>query len=259
MVSNGLATMSVANEWMPTIRATVFAIMLFMVPIAMLFILTPINLRVATFALGLFVFVALWGVIDAGLYQLTLGRAMGANAWILAPSAAMKALAVFGSFRTAAAGLAGAFVFTVFRFSGNVFTALTSGSLQAQAQGTAAAAGVGTSEGYASALEAQASAGGTFARRTAVSSFGDFGERSTFGATRAFGAADTVLGEHGGGISGIPAFGMGGLDAARELGGLSPALRGRDSTRPTPSKWRGRVRPRGSRRGKWPAIPPGRR
>ncbi|MFM5929834.1 MAG: conjugal transfer protein TraG N-terminal domain-containing protein, partial [Novosphingobium sp.] len=76
IVSNGLATMSVANEWMPTIRATVFGIMLFMVPIALLFILTPINLRVASFALGLFVFVALWGVIDAGIYQLTLGRAM---------------------------------------------------------------------------------------------------------------------------------------------------------------------------------------
>jgi len=243
MMSSGLATMSVANEWMPTIRATVFAIMLFMVPIAMLFILTPINLRVASFALGLFVFVALWGVIDAGIYQLTLGRAMaalaemrtnhlGANAWILAPSAAMKALAIFGSFRTAAAGLAGAFVFTVFRFSGNVFTALTSGSLQAQAQGTSAAAGIGTSEGYASALEAQASAGGTFARRATVSSFGDFGERSTFGTTRAFGAADAVLGEHGGGAPGAAAFGMGGLDAARELGGLSPALRGRDPNDP---------------------------
>src|SRR3546814_8062995 len=30
VISNGLATMSVANEWMPTIRATVFGIMLFM-------------------------------------------------------------------------------------------------------------------------------------------------------------------------------------------------------------------------------------
>src|SRR3546814_3395433 len=88
-------------------------------------------LRVASFALGLFVFVAMWGVIDAGIYQLTLGRAMdvlaemrsnhvAANAWMLAPGSAMKALAIFGSFRTAAAGLAGAFVFTVFRFSGNV-------------------------------------------------------------------------------------------------------------------------------------------
>src|SRR3546814_9143254 len=71
VVSSGLATMSTANEWMPTIRATVFGIMLFMMPIALLFILTPINLRVASFALGLFVFVALWGVIDAGLSQLT--------------------------------------------------------------------------------------------------------------------------------------------------------------------------------------------
>jgi conjugal transfer mating pair stabilization protein TraG len=61
VISSGLATLSVANEWMPTIRATVFGIMLFMTPIALLFVLTPINLRVASFALGLFVFVAMWG------------------------------------------------------------------------------------------------------------------------------------------------------------------------------------------------------
>ncbi|RQW46101.1 conjugal transfer protein TraG N-terminal domain-containing protein [Novosphingobium sp. LASN5T] len=243
IVSNGLATMSVANEWMPTIRATVFGIMLFMVPIALLFILTPINLRVASFALGLFVFVALWGVIDAGIYQLTLGRAsdvlaemrsnaVAANAWMLAPSSAMKALAIFGTFRTAAAGLAGAFVFTVFRFSGNVFTSFTGGALQAQGLGAAAAAPLATREGYASALEAQASAAGTMARRGAASSFGDFGERSTFGANRAFGAAGALLGEQGGGVPGVPAFGMGGIDASRELGGLSPALAGRDINDP---------------------------
>jgi conjugal transfer mating pair stabilization protein TraG len=37
VVSNGLSTMSTANEWMPTIRATVFGIMLFMMPVALLF------------------------------------------------------------------------------------------------------------------------------------------------------------------------------------------------------------------------------
>jgi conjugal transfer mating pair stabilization protein TraG len=40
VISGGLASMSVANEWMPTIRATVFGIMLFMTPIALMFILT---------------------------------------------------------------------------------------------------------------------------------------------------------------------------------------------------------------------------
>jgi conjugal transfer mating pair stabilization protein TraG len=245
--SNGLATLSTANEWMPTIRATVFAIMLMMMPIALLFILTPINLRVASFALCLFVFVAIWGVIDAGIYQLTLGRAMGvlaelratnaaANTWILAPSAAMKGLAIFGSFRTAAAGLAGAFVFTVFRFSGNVFTAFTSGTLGVQGQGSMAAATVSTGEGYASALEAQASASGTLARRSGASSFGDFGERSTFGLDRAFGSAGSVLGEQGGGAHGTAAFGLGRTDAARELGGLSPALLGRDLSDPATAR-----------------------
>jgi conjugal transfer mating pair stabilization protein TraG len=242
VVSNGLATMSVANEWMPTIRATVFGIMLFMIPVALLFILTPINLRVASFALGLFVFVALWGVIDAGIYQLTLGRAgdvleemrsnaLGANAWLLAPSAAMKALAIFGSFRTAAAGLAGAFVFTVFRFSGNVFTAFTSGALGVAGQGTAAAAPMATTEGYASALESQASASGTRARAGAAASFGDFGERSTFGTNRAFGEANRILGERPG-TAGGTAFALGGIEGARQMGSLSPALGGRDLADP---------------------------
>lgn len=243
VVSSGLSTMSVANQWMPTIRATAFGIMLFMMPIALLFILTPINLRVASFALGLFVFVAMWGVIDAGIYQLTLGRAMGVlaemrsnhvavNAWMLAPSSAMKALAIFGTFRTAAAGLAGAFVFTVFRFSGNVFSSFTGGALQAQGQGSAAAAPLMTREGFASALESQASASGTMARRGAASSFGDFGERSTFGGNRAFGSAGSVIGDHGSGLAGNSAMALGGIDAARELGGLSPALVGRNLADP---------------------------
>lgn len=242
VVSNGLAAMSVANEWMPTMRATVFGIMLFMVPIALLFILTPINLRVASFALGMFVFVALWGVIDAGIYQLTLGRAMAtleelrsnavaANAWLLAPSASMKALAIFGSYRTAAAGLAGAFVFTVFRFSGNVFTSFTSGSLGIATQATSAAAPMATSEGQASALEAQASAMGTRSRAGAASSFGDFGERTTFGSNRTYGEASHILGERPG-TAGGTAFALGGIEGARQLGALSPALGGRDLSDP---------------------------
>lgn len=242
VISNGLATLSATNEWMPSIRATVFAIMLFMIPIALLFILTPINLRVASFALGLFVFVALWGVIDAGIYHLTLGRAtavmaelqsnaLAANTWLLAPSAAMKSLAVFGSFRTAAAGLAGAFVFTVFRFSGNVFTSFTSGALGVAGQASAAAAPIATSEGHAAALESQASALGTRTRAATASSFGDFGERSTFGANRSFGESGHLLGERPG-TPGGTAFALGGLEGARQLGSLAPALKGRDLADP---------------------------
>jgi conjugal transfer mating pair stabilization protein TraG len=247
VISSGLATLSVANEWMPTIRATVFGIMLFMTPIALLFILTPINLRVASFAFGLFVFVAMWGVVDAGIYQLTLGRAtavlaemranhVGANAWMLAPSSAMKALAIFGSFRTAAAGLAGAFTFTVFRFSGNVFSSFTGEALQAQGMGTAAASPLLTREGFASALETQASASGTMARSGAAASFGDFGERTSFAANRSFGAAGAITGEHGSILAGQSAFAMGGLDAARELGGFAPALAGRDLSDPATAR-----------------------
>ncbi|MBA4092413.1 MAG: conjugal transfer protein TraG [Sphingobium sp.] len=243
VISNGLATMSAANEWMPTIRATVFGIMLFMVPVALLFVLTPINLRVLSYALGLFVFVAMWGVIDAGIYQLTLGRAMdvlaemranhvAANAWMLAPSAAMKALAIFGTFRTAAAGLAAAFVFTVFRFSGNMFSSLTGASTSIHANAAGAAGPMATSEGYASALEAQGAAMGTAHRMRAASSFGDFGERSSFASSRSFGEAGGIIGEGAGSTPGQTALGLGGLDAQRELGGLAPALAEGDLSSP---------------------------
>lgn len=247
VISNGLATMSAANEWMPTIRATIFGIMLFMVPVALLFVLTPINLRVLSYALGLFVFVALWGVIDAGIYQLTLGRAMdvlaemranhvAANAWMLAPSSAMKALAIFGTFRTAAAGLAGAFVFTVFRFSGNMFSSLTGASQGIHTQAAGASAPMATSEGYASALEAQGSALGTAHRKAAASSFGDFGERTSFAASRSFGEAGTIIGEGSPTTPGQSALSLGGLEAQRQLGGLAPALAKGDLTSPEAAK-----------------------
>lgn len=243
VISNGLSTMSAVNEWMPTIRSTIFAIMLFMVPVALLFLLTPINLRVLSYAFGLFIFVALWGVIDAGIYQLTLGRAMdvlaemranhvAANAWMLAPSSAMKALAIFGTFRTAAAGLAGAFVFTVFRFSGNIFSSLTGGSASIQASAAGAGAPMATSEGYASALEAQGAAIGTGHRRAASSSFGDFGERASFSSSRSFGEAGSIIGEGARGAPGKTALALGGIDAQRELGGLAPALAKGDLTSP---------------------------
>jgi len=242
ILTNGYSGMSVANDWIPKVRATVFAVMLFMVPVALLFILTPINLRVASFTLGLFVFVALWGVIDSGIHQFALGsasaaiqelstQAFGVETWLAAPDAASKALAVFGSLRTAAAGIAGAFVFTVFRFSGNVFGAFTGSALGVTGQATAAAAPIATSEGHAAALERQASAMGTRNRAAAATGFGDFGERSSFNATRSFGEAGTLLGRHPSG-GGDTALALGTLDAARQIGGLSPALKGRDLADP---------------------------
>ncbi len=242
ILTNGYSGMSVANDWIPKVRATVFAVMLFMIPVALLFILTPINLRVASFTLGLFVFVALWGVIDAGIHQFALGSAsaaiqelgtqpFGVETWLAAPDAASKALAVFGSLRTAAAGIAGAFVFTVFRFSGNVFGAFTGSALGVTGQATAAAAPIATSEGHAAALERQASALGTRNRAAAATSFGDFGERSSFGATRSFGEAGALHGPHPS-AAGDTALALGTLDGARQLGGLAPALKGRDLADP---------------------------
>src|SRR3546814_15383868 len=52
------------------------------------------------------------------------------------------------------------------------------------------------------------------------------------GANRAFGAAGGYLADRTPGIAGTTGFALGATDAARELGGLAPALVGRDLTHP---------------------------
>src|SRR3546814_16429500 len=89
-----------------------------------------------------------------------------------------------------------------------------------------------TTEGPGQAGEAQASATGTTARRSAASSFGDFGVRSAMGANRAFGAAGGYLADRTPGLAGTTGFALGATDAARELGALDPARVGRDIHHP---------------------------
>src|SRR3546814_21126655 len=52
------------------------------------------------------------------------------------------------------------------------------------------------------------------------------------GANRAVGAAGGYLADRTPGIAGTTGFALGATDAARELGGLAPALVGRDFTHP---------------------------
>src|SRR3546814_13373775 len=52
------------------------------------------------------------------------------------------------------------------------------------------------------------------------------------GANRAFGAAGGYLADRTPGIAGTTGFALGATDAARDLGGLAPALVGRDLTHP---------------------------
>jgi conjugal transfer mating pair stabilization protein TraG len=111
-------------------------------------------------------------------------------------------------------------VFTVFRFSGNVFTSFTSGSLGSRARARPLQRRWARPKA-ASALEAQASAMGTRSRAAAASSFGDFGERSTFGANRTYGEAGPSWASAR--APGGTAFALGGIEGSRQLGSLARA------------------------------------
>ena len=240
VISGGLASLSAANEWLPTVHAVVLAITLGTVPMLCLFLLTPLFGSVARFGLGMFAFLALWGIFDAMIHQLTLARALdvmaelktqgaAVNAYLLAPSAAMKSLAIFGTFRTASASIAAAFAFTVFRLSGLAFANLVSTANADIGAGASASSPLLTNEGLAGAISTQAGAGNTLRQAGASGGFDGFRQDSGFASNKSFAEGASMRGAGDGyGINpgynnglGMGAF-AGQTSAAREKGGLDP-------------------------------------
>jgi len=135
-MTQSLGMIGYAREYGQTIRAGFLAAALSTLPAVFLFLLTPVRMRALAVSFGFFVFVALWGIIDIGLQVMVEGIAMDAfaevqennlayNAFMLAPTASIKALSVFGASRLISVTLASTITIAVLRLSGASFTGLT--------------------------------------------------------------------------------------------------------------------------------------
>lgn len=117
MINSGIATSMASQTWMPTIKATVTAVVLALTPVLIMFFVTPYFTKVLAVVISLFAWLAVWGVCDAILHQSAIDQMISAfegvrankmGLWALwtAPSAAMKALAIIGQSRSMAMNIA---------------------------------------------------------------------------------------------------------------------------------------------------------
>lgn len=117
MLTKASGTMSSFNEWQPYIRAAFTAITVSMMPFLALLIPTPYMSRALKYLFGSFVFLAVWGVVDASMHQFVIDFAnrlyeeirinhMGMDALYFFPGTTEKVLAMFGMMRAGSLAIA---------------------------------------------------------------------------------------------------------------------------------------------------------
>lgn len=133
MMSEATGSSTAMNQWVPRLQAFMLAVVLGIVPIVLLFAVTPMVWKVAGLVAGMFVFLALWGVIDVAAVVMARDAAhsasmslqanrFGYESIMMAPTAAVQALALYSKYRTMAMVLAGVISGALFKFSANAFS-----------------------------------------------------------------------------------------------------------------------------------------
>ncbi|MGI9296684.1 MAG: conjugal transfer protein TraG N-terminal domain-containing protein [Gammaproteobacteria bacterium] len=130
LVAGGLGAGAVTGEWLSPIRGAVLAVALGMLPLVLLFVMTPLIWSVLGITAGLMIWLSLWGVADAITHQIAIDKAisyfaapklndwkMGLDAIYMAPDASTKAMAAIGSIRGAGVGIASFITMALFGLS----------------------------------------------------------------------------------------------------------------------------------------------
>lgn len=151
MMTNGLGIAVAANEWMPKIRASVTAIVLGLIPVLVLFIVTPMFPTALKLIIALLGWITIWGVLDVIISQIAMDQAydaireiqrhqMGLSAMFLAPESATQALSLFGKARGMGIGISAFIAAMLFKMSPYGLTSLAGNwSGQVDQQGSSAA------------------------------------------------------------------------------------------------------------------------
>lgn len=135
VMAEGFGTAEAMNSWIPRLRAYMMAMVLGIIPMALLFLVTPLFRSAMALMLGLFAWLALWGTCDAVSTQMAFDAAqdafdqireqkLGVEAILQSPEAAVQALGIFGKARMVALTLATALSAALFKFGGYAFAQL---------------------------------------------------------------------------------------------------------------------------------------
>lgn len=164
MMLGGFGAAQAANQWIPHAMSIATAAAFAIIPISLLFIVTPLFMRALTAAFSMLIGIAVWGVTDAVMHQAAMDGAqnaydkikamkLGIDAILLSPDAALQSLAYFGHARSFGFALAAFVMGTVFVMSNKALSSPGGMLSNAESTGSAAEKQVSASEERAMLLD----------------------------------------------------------------------------------------------------------
>ncbi len=169
LVSEGFGSLMVSEEWLPSIKAVVFSLVLGTFPIILLFITTPMVFKALHLSLTSIAFITLWGAIDAFIHGISMDQVqammiglqnsnMGLNAIMMMPDFATKAVALIGKSQSTGIIMASVLSAIFFKLSGHAMNQLsTKYQGEIEKAGDSAASETLTPTGMNQSLEKSAS------------------------------------------------------------------------------------------------------
>jgi len=207
VITEGIGISQTANEWLPTVRATVTSIVLGLIPLLVVFMVTPLLPKALMATIGLLAWVTFWGIADAFVHQGAMDQAlaaaaeikrhnMGLTALLLTPEAASKALAIFGQARSMGATIASLLAATLLGFSAYALSQVA-GTFQSrlESSGTDAANKSITPEGKGKSLS-EASEGYVMSSLVGDMGFSAYSQAEAFGKGSSLASSSRVLQSH---------------------------------------------------------------
>jgi hypothetical protein len=137
VMSEGMGVAEALDRWVPKLKGFMTAAVLGMVPLCLLFLVTPMMGKALQLCVGLFLWLSLWGICDAVAVVMATDAAADAfqqvsnfgfshTAFVMAPENAVQALGVFGKARGLALMMSTVLSYALFQFGGYAFTSLAS-------------------------------------------------------------------------------------------------------------------------------------
>ena len=167
LTTQGAGITAVFSHFAPIVRNIMWSLVILLIPLCVIFIVTPMFPKVLSFIAGLMVLLVSWTVIDCGIHTLMMGyvsskfsglATMGQGTMFYAqmPSVASETLGIYGMLKGASLMLATAFA-TIFGLqSSHAMTSFASGIQGSlDSAGKQAGAVAYTPEGRAQAINAQ--------------------------------------------------------------------------------------------------------
>ena len=129
MMTDGIGAAINSQEWVMTFRSIMLTIVLGLIPFLAVFMVTPLAFKSLFLISGLFAWAAIWGIVDVISNGIAIDQsfrvmeeirthALGLEAFIAAPTDAMKAMTIFGKIRGYGALISTIVTGSLFGFSG---------------------------------------------------------------------------------------------------------------------------------------------